>query len=74
VGRRHHGLNEDDDVVGPVTVWVNGVVGSGMARGAQHHMLRDDDSVVGSRTASRAWGRRMCGRWHHRLGSGKMVM
>jgi hypothetical protein len=41
--------------------------------GAQRHGLWEDDVVVGLRTASWAWGRGLCCRQCHRLGSGKMV-
>jgi hypothetical protein len=58
---------------GPGTAWVNGVTGLGTARGAQRRALGEDDVVVGLRTASQAWGRRLCGRWCYRLGSGKMA-
>jgi hypothetical protein len=48
--RRHHELREDDNAAGPRMTWVNGVVGSGMARGAQGRGLKEDDIVVGFRT------------------------
>jgi hypothetical protein len=51
----------------------DGVVGSGMASGAQHHSLGEDNIVVGSRMASQAWGWRLHGRRCHRLESGEMA-
>jgi hypothetical protein len=59
--------------VGPRTTWVDGIMGSGMMLSPQHRRLGENDVVAGSRTASRAWGQRLCGRRHHRLGSRKMA-
>jgi hypothetical protein len=67
-------LREDDGVAGLRMAWVVGIVGSGMARGAQRCRLKEDDVVAGSGMASWTWGRGLCGRWHHRLGSGKMAV
>jgi hypothetical protein len=52
---------------------VDGIASSVTAPGAQRHRLREDNVVVGLRTASRAWGRCLCGRRHHWLRSGKMA-
>jgi hypothetical protein len=72
-GRRHHRLEEDGSVVGPGTARVDGIVGSGTTWGAHRHELGKDDGVAGLGMASQAWGRRLRGRWRHRLGSGKMT-
>jgi hypothetical protein len=44
-------LGEDDSAVGLGTMWVNGIIGSRMVRGAQYHGLGEDDIVAGSGTA-----------------------
>jgi hypothetical protein len=53
--------------------WVDDVMGSGMAWGAQCHGLREDDGVAGSGTTSQAWGWSLHGRRHHQRGSGMMA-
>jgi hypothetical protein len=70
---QHHRLEEDDCVIGPGTAQVNNVVGLGTAPGALRGGLWEGNVVAGSGIALRAWGQHLCGRWHHRLGSGKMV-
>jgi hypothetical protein len=67
------GLGEDDGVAGQGTVRVDGVVGLRTVQGAQHRGLREEHVVAGSGTALRAWGRRLCGRRRHWLGSENMV-
>jgi hypothetical protein len=74
LARRRHGLGEDDGAVGSRTAWVDSIMGSGMAQGAHHHGLMVDDNVAGSGIVSRAWGRRLRDRRHHRLGSGMMAV
>jgi hypothetical protein len=71
LGRR--GLAEDDGAAGPGTAWVDDVTGLGMASGAHRRGLGEDNVVASSGTASRAWGRCLQGRRHHRLGLGKMA-
>jgi hypothetical protein len=61
------------DVAGPGMVWVDSIVGSRTSCGAQRHGLGVNDIVAGSGMASRAWGWRLCGQWHHWLRLGKMV-
>jgi hypothetical protein len=71
MGRRHHGLGEDDSAVGPRMTWVDDIVGLGTVSGAQHLGLSEDDVVAGSGTASWAWVQRLRGRRCHQLGSGR---
>jgi hypothetical protein len=66
-------LREYDDIVDLRTARVIGVVGSGMAWVHSVTGFWEDDVVVGLRTASWAWGRGLCCRQCHRLGSGKMA-
>jgi hypothetical protein len=49
-----HGLGEDDNTAGMGTTQVDGIAGSGMARGAQLRGLGEEDVVASSGTASRA--------------------
>jgi hypothetical protein len=72
-GQQCRGLGQDDGTVGPGMTWVDNVVGSRTALGAQHRGLREDNIVVGSRTVSQAWGQCLRGRRHHWLGSGKIA-
>jgi hypothetical protein len=72
-GRQRRGLGEDDGATGLETAQADGVVGSRTVWGAQHHGFKEDNIVAGLGIASQAWGRRLRGRWRHRLGSGKMV-
>jgi hypothetical protein len=72
-GRRCHELREDDGTTGLGTARVDGVTGSGTAPGAQRHVIGEDNVVVGSGMVSRAWGRHLRDRRHHRLRLGKMV-
>jgi hypothetical protein len=53
---------------------VHGVTGLGTTPGAQRHGLGEDDIVAGSETVPWDWGRRLCGRQRHMLGSGKMTV
>jgi hypothetical protein len=69
--RRRHRLGEDDSTTGLGTAWVDDVIGSRMARGAQCHGLREDKVVAGIGMASLAWGWRLRGRWHHCSGRGR---
>jgi hypothetical protein len=70
----HRGLGEDDGTAGPGMARVDGVVGLGMAHGAPCCRFGEEDLVAGSGMTSRAWGRCLRGRWHHRLGLGKMAV
>jgi hypothetical protein len=72
-GRWCHGLREDDGATGPGMAWVDGVMVSGMARGAQRRGLGEDNNGMSSGIVMWAWGHRMCGRQRHWLGSGKMA-
>jgi hypothetical protein len=73
-GQRRCGVKDNVGLIVSQTLGQRGddATGSGMAPGAQRHELGEDDVVAGSGTASWAWGRRLRGRWHHRLRSGKM--
>jgi hypothetical protein len=53
---------------------VDGVAGSGMARGAQHSGFKEGNVAVGSETVSHTCERCLHGRRHHQLGSGKMAV
>jgi hypothetical protein len=54
-------------------VQVDGVVGSGMASGAQRRGLGKDNVVAGSGMTSQAWGRCLRGQRCHRLRLGKVM-
>jgi hypothetical protein len=41
--------------------------------GSRHHVIGEDNVLAGSGTMSWAWGWRLRGQRHHRLGSGKMA-
>jgi hypothetical protein len=70
---RAQGWRRIDGIVDPGMAWVVHVAGSGTAWWPQHHELGKDDVVVGSGMVSRASGRSLRGRQHHRFGSGKMA-